>query len=44
MNKDNIIGWVAAWVVVPVYAMIMCPILFFIEKYEDYKYGEVVEI
>jgi hypothetical protein len=36
--------WIAAWIIVPIYAMIVCPILYAIEKYEDWKYGEVIEI
>ena len=44
MNKQDIIGWVAAWIIVPMYATIVCPILWAAEKYEDWRYGEVIEI
>ena len=44
MNQSDIIGWVVVWIVVPAYAMIVCPILWAVEKYEDWKYGEVIEI
>lgn len=44
MKTNIIIGWCAAWIIVPIYAMIMCPILWAAEKYEDCRYGEAVEI
>ena len=44
MNKQHIIDWFAAWIIVPVYAMLVCPILWAAEKYEDWRYGPKIEI
>jgi len=44
MNRPDIIEWIAVWIIMPPYILLVCIFLYVIEKYEDWRYGEMVEI
>jgi hypothetical protein len=44
INKHEIIEWCAVWIIIPVYAWFICTVLWVIEIYENWRYGDKIEI